>query len=56
MGVLVPPGRHEVRLRFQPLSFTIGVVLGLTTGAAVALVGILVGIQHARRQRAVRAA
>src|SRR6185436_4095246 len=39
-GVIVPtPGRHEISMRYQPLSFTAG--LALSAGAALALLGLV---------------
>lgn len=50
LGVAVPPGEHEVRLRYAPASFRIGLVI--TVATLLALVA-LVGTERAR-QRAVR--
>lgn len=41
LGVVVPAGRHEVRLRYAPASFRWGLLVTLLTGAALAAAVLL---------------
>lgn len=55
MAVLSSPGSHEVRFRFRPRWFAVGVNVALVTASGGALVTALLGFRRARASRRPRA-
>ncbi len=47
-AVIVPAGKHEVRMTYQPQSFTVGAAISL---ASLALYVVLVGVMLVRRRK-----